>query len=312
MRSEDNSLDWLDISPRHRAWFAGWLCNGTYSAALYRGDRRLAKRLPKLHPAKQLDALTKLGDQCGPRFSREALLRDLEFTLANTGPDAPKKPRCRRGRPAALRNWKRELMDWQIRRDLLRASPWQTCRAAARRSIDKLGHDLCAEFYPGTAPTAISCRFALRCVLAKFSADQESAGYLSTKTGPAPVWEKGLLDDVMQCCQETNGPRRLAEFLAHKLRYGGKLPDGASESLRTINRALTRDRALAQALRCLAGDAKKRPRKGWVHLRNALEAALEFFLIPGAESENLFDFHLTHHRELQSHNWPRKSQQILR
>jgi hypothetical protein len=82
MRSEDNSLDWLDLSPRHRAWFAGWLCNGTYSTALQRGYRRLAKRLPKLHPAKQLDALTKLGDKCGPRFSREDLLRDLEFTLS--------------------------------------------------------------------------------------------------------------------------------------------------------------------------------------------------------------------------------------
>ena len=111
---------------------------------------------------------------------------------------------------------------------------------------------------------------------------------------------------MKQCCKQP-GSRKLAEFIVKHLRSGGQFQADGSESLRSIFRAITRcgdlKRALSRLKKYAATCSKRDSRKGWVRLRNALQAALDFVTAISSTPEMLRDFHLTHYQELQSSAW---------
>ncbi|MSU58120.1 MAG: hypothetical protein EXS35_08070 [Pedosphaera sp.] len=311
--ADSSPLNFLD-SPDLRRWFARWLiatwqwrCKDSltplspkdFNHAFDRMEaavERLAKGLANLRPAAQFIAFQKAARKCGLEAPLESTLADLKFLLTHTPPTPPEKP-CREKSDTAqewrskLRNWKRAVREWPLRRKAYEASPRFAERAQLARMVEKFGFELCAKRYPGDPGS----QFALRAVISNFSAQNHIFP-------PGPdgrlVWTKGLLEEVKKCCQQPGGSRILAKFIVTFLRYGPDAVAGESDRLPAFLHALRCNGDLSKPLERLASDAKLRKRKGWQRLEATLTLALNYITKRPKKLERLRDFELDHALDL--------------
>ncbi len=342
--ADSSQLDWLDAPDRRRwfAWWLGanwqWLCKDAptprspenYTRIF--GSRRmksamdgLAKSLPTLPAVEQFHAVQRAAVEAGLEISLDSTLSDLKFDLTHTPPDRPKKPLTKKR--TQLREWKRAVRDWELRREALLASEWFAERAQQKRAVDQRGRALCARHYRDP-----DCRLALHDVMGMFSSIEISRG----PNGPSQEdrnAQHALFDAVRWLCPANtkDGPRGLARFLIEVLRSkddwpripaemafdltqhfneqrrfdfickyhklpGQELTDEA-KCHGWILRAVVCDDDLRSAFARLAYDAEHR-KKGWPHLRSALADALNHITRQRSKSERLRDFGLSFAPEL--------------